>query len=154
MGVVHFYCAPYNDFGHPYRLNERKKPYHHRRKKLLERKNLTLAKVSGHLEKSNSRALNRHIIIRQINKEVKDEKCLGWAPISSETYSRVVSTSFLAVRRLVQGPSENEGDGGIWRLVKNTRTRVDDFEPLNMFKGIIFLVSVFLKLNSDDFPFF
>ena len=54
----------------------------------------------------------------------------------------------------MQGPSENEGDGGIWRLVKNTRTRVDDFEPLNMFKGIIFLVSVFLKLNSDDFPFF
>ena len=67
----------FEDFGHPYRLNERKKPYHHRRKKLLERKNLTLAKVSGHLEKSNSRALNRRIIIRQINKEVKDEKCLG-----------------------------------------------------------------------------
>ena len=59
MGVVHFYCAPYNDFGHPYRLNERKKPYHHRRKKFLERKNLTLAKISGHLEISNSRALNR-----------------------------------------------------------------------------------------------
>ena len=53
----------------------------------------------------------------------------------------------------MQGPSENEGDGGIWRLVKNTRTRVADFDPLNMFKGIIFLVSVFLKLNSDDFPF-
>ena len=58
-GLVHFYCAPYNDFGHPYRLNERKKPYHHRRKKLLERKNLTLAKVSAHLEKSIGVHLNR-----------------------------------------------------------------------------------------------
>ena len=58
-GLVHFYCAPYNDFGHPYRLNERKKPYHHRRKKLLERKNLTLAKVSGHFEKSIGVPLNR-----------------------------------------------------------------------------------------------
>ena len=119
---------------------------------MLERKNLTLAKVSGHLEKSNSRALNRHIIIRQINKEVNDEKCLGSAPISSETYSRVVSTSFLAERRLVQGPSENEDRST--RRFKNTLTRVDDFEPLNMFKGVIFLVSVFLKLNSDNFPFF
>ena len=106
----------------------------------------------SHLEKSIWWPLNRHIIIRQINKEVNDEKCLGSAPISSETYSRVVSTSFLAERRLVQGPSENEDRST--RRIKNTLTRVDDFEPLNMFKGIIFLVSVFLKLNSDNFPFF
>ena len=42
----------------------------------------------------------------------------------------------------------------IARTPETPPTRVDDFDPLNMFKGIIFLFSVFLKLNSDDFPFF
>ena len=56
MGVVQL---PYNDCGHPHRLNDQKKPYHLRRKKFLERKNLTLAKVSGHFEKSIGVPLNR-----------------------------------------------------------------------------------------------
>ena len=39
-------------------------------------------------------------------------------------------------------------------VVQKTSTRVVDFDQLNMFKGVVFLFSVFLKLNSDDFPFF
>ena len=39
-------------------------------------------------------------------------------------------------------------------VVQKTSTRVVDFDQLNMLKGVVFLFSVFLKLNSDDFPFF
>ena len=40
------------------------------------------------------------------------------------------------------------------RVGQNPPTRVGDFDPLKMFKGVIFLLSIFLKLNSDHFPFF
>ena len=50
--------------------------------------------------------------------------------------------------------SENYLFFKIARMQKNTQTRVDDFDQLNMFKGILFLFSIFLKLNSDHFPFF
>ena len=40
------------------------------------------------------------------------------------------------------------------RVSQKTTSRVGDFDPLNMFKGIVFLFSIFLKLNSDHFPFF
>ena len=42
-----------------------------------------------------------------------------------------------------------------WRArTRKTPMRVLKNYPLNMLNGVVFLLSKFLELNSDDFPFF